>query len=186
MHTGTSCYIFVADEEFGHAGLKGEINAENYDLEGSDSCSSHMSNLEDGLLEFLTMDYAVILGLGQLDMDGLRLLHDFDDGDDPMDGLGHDGGTVGLGVGMGGVGDGNGVGGAGEGDLEVVAGGVGGGGGAVEDGVDGACGGSDNGVGDTDGAVGAGGEGVRDNVGGASGVDGGGGVGGYGDGGGKL
>lgn len=54
----------VVGEESECAGLKVDIDVESYDMEGSDSRSSHTSSLKYAMLAFATMDYAVILGLG--------------------------------------------------------------------------------------------------------------------------
>lgn len=55
---------FVAGEESGRPGQKAEIDVRTYKPEGSDSHSSHTSNLEYALLAFPKMDYTAILGLG--------------------------------------------------------------------------------------------------------------------------
>lgn len=59
---------FVSSEEFGHAGLKTEIDSSVYDLDASDSWSNHTTSLNDALLALATMDHASLLVLGNLDM----------------------------------------------------------------------------------------------------------------------
>ncbi|KAL7614546.1 hypothetical protein Lser_V15G04891 [Lactuca serriola] len=121
---------FVVGEESGWSNLKAQVDIRTYDPSASDSRSSHSLALDDALLGFTTMDFAGLLGLGPLDMGGVRALCAFDEG------------VVGLGVGAVGGGDGNDDGVAVEGDNG--------------DG-DGATGGGGNG--DGDGAIGAGGNG---------------------------
>lgn len=50
--------------------MKAEVDAGTYDPSASDSCSIHSLGLDDALLAFATLDFAGLLGLGQLDVDG--------------------------------------------------------------------------------------------------------------------
>lgn len=79
---------FVAGEESGWANLKAQVDAGTYDPSASDSRSSHSSALDDALLDFATMDFVGLLGLGHLDVDGVRALCAFDEGEDAVGDLG--------------------------------------------------------------------------------------------------
>lgn len=74
---------FVVGEEFGHVGLKADIDSGAYDPEASDSRSKHTTSLNDAFLTFSMMDYAAILGLGPLDMAVIRHLCVLDDAGEP-------------------------------------------------------------------------------------------------------
>ncbi|XP_023766921.1 uncharacterized protein LOC111915500 [Lactuca sativa] len=149
---------FVAGEESGWSNLKAQVDFGTYDPSASDSRSSYSLALDDALLGFTTMDFVGLLGLGHLDMVGVRALCAFDEG------------VVGLGVGAGGGGDGNDDGVAiegGNGDGDGVIGGGGNGDG------DGAVGGGGNGDADGDGGGGGNGDGDGVAVGGGNGDGGG-------------
>ena len=88
------------------------VDVGTYDPSTSDSRSSHSSALHDALLAFATMDFDALLGLGRLDVDGVKELCTFDEGEDVAEGL-----EVGLFVAGGGVGDG--VSGAGDGGVGI-------------------------------------------------------------------
>ena len=62
--------------------MKAQVDAGTYDPSASDSHPSHSSALDDALLAFETMDFAGLLGLGQLDVDAVRALCVFDEGED--------------------------------------------------------------------------------------------------------
>lgn len=112
---------FVAGEVSRWASLKAQVDAGTYDPSASDSRSSHSSSLDDAILAFATMDFAGLLGIGQLDVDGVKALCAFDKGEDVVgvegdivgvfgggaDGAGGDGivagGVRAYGVGVGGV-----------------------------------------------------------------------------------
>ncbi|KAL7584393.1 hypothetical protein Lser_V15G42406 [Lactuca serriola] len=126
---------FVVGEESGWANLKAQVDAGTYDPSTSDSRSSHSSVLDDALLAFATMDFASFLGLGNLDIDGVRALCTFDDSEEGLgelglgtvggdgDGVGGDGNGGGGGIGAVGDSDGNGNGDGG--GVGVVGGGDG-------------------------------------------------------------
>ncbi|CAI9290034.1 unnamed protein product [Lactuca saligna] len=63
---------FVAGEESGWASFKTQVDAGTYDPSASDSRSSHTLALDDDLLAFATVDFADLLGLGHLDVDGVK------------------------------------------------------------------------------------------------------------------
>ncbi|KAL7593516.1 hypothetical protein Lser_V15G33220 [Lactuca serriola] len=95
---------FVAGEDSGWASLKAQVDAGTYDPLASDSRSSHSSALDDALLAFATMDFNGLLGLGHLDVDGVKALCTFKDSNEGV-------GELDVGTGGGGVG-GNGSNGA--------------------------------------------------------------------------
>lgn len=78
---------FVAAEESGRSGLKAEVDFGLYDPNVSDSQSNHITSLNDTLLTFATMDHASFLGLGNLDMVGMRQLGALDEVDEVPDGM---------------------------------------------------------------------------------------------------
>nr|KAJ0190434.1 hypothetical protein LSAT_V11C800451160 [Lactuca sativa] len=133
---GISCIrhaAFVTREE--------SVDIGTYDPSANDSRSSHSSALDDALLAFATMDFAGLLGLGQLDTDGVKVLCTFDEDDDVVEGLGVGLASEGNGVGaFGGNGGGLGDGGVGAGATVTGVSGAG----VVDDEV---------GVGDTDGCA---------------------------------
>lgn len=118
---------FAAGEESGWANLKALVDAGTYDPSASDSRLSHSSALDDALLAFATMDFAGLLGLGYLDVDRVRVLCAFDEGEGAVEGLGVGvcGASSGIGGDAGGAGDGVGgnaggnVGGAGDGVVGI-------------------------------------------------------------------
>lgn len=73
---------FIAGEEARRVGFKAEIDAGTYNPEASDSRSIHTIGLDDALVIFATLDYVYLLGLGRLDIVGLRKLCVFDDADE--------------------------------------------------------------------------------------------------------
>lgn len=62
--------------------MKARVDAGTYDQSANDSRSSHSLALGDALLTFVTMDFAGLLRLGQLDVDGVRELCVFDEVED--------------------------------------------------------------------------------------------------------
>ncbi|KAL7616268.1 hypothetical protein Lser_V15G00995 [Lactuca serriola] len=121
---------FVAGEESGWANLKAQVDAGTYDPSASDSQSSHSSSLDDALLAFATMDFASLLGLGNLDVDGVRALCTFDDGEEGV-------GELGVGTGGDDVGGSGGDGAGGSGGDGVGGSGGNGAGGSGSDGAGG-------------------------------------------------
>nr|KAJ0186289.1 hypothetical protein LSAT_V11C900462480 [Lactuca sativa] len=116
---GISCIhhtTFVASEELGRVGLKAQVDTRTYDPFANDSRLSHSSTLDDALLDFVTMDFAGLLGLGLLDVDGVKALCVFDEGEDVGTGL-VEGNVVGVVKG--------GVGGLGADDVGTSVGGDG-------------------------------------------------------------
>ncbi|XP_023731545.2 uncharacterized protein LOC111879323 [Lactuca sativa] len=116
---------FVVGEESGWENLKAQVDVGTYDPSASDSWSSHSSALDDALLAFATMDFIGLLGLGHLDIVGVRALCTFDDGEECVgelvvgtggDGVGRSGGDGAGGSGGDGAGGsgGDGVGGSGD------------------------------------------------------------------------
>ncbi|XP_023729422.1 uncharacterized protein LOC111877116 [Lactuca sativa] len=136
---------FFVGGDSGRASLKAQVDAGTYDPSANDSRSSHSSALDDALPAFATMDFAGLLGLGHLDVDGVKALCTFEDGDEGV-------GELGVGTGGGGVGGNgsNGAGGSGGGVVGSRGGdGVGksGGGGVGGHGGDGIGGRSGGGIG---------------------------------------
>lgn len=73
---------FIVGKKARRVGFKAEIDAGTYDPEESDSRSIHTIGLDDALVRFATLDYVYLLGLGRLDIVGLRKLCVFDDVDE--------------------------------------------------------------------------------------------------------
>lgn len=63
---------FFTGEEFGHCGLKADVDSSAYDPNSSDSRSSHTTRLNDALFDFATIDHASLLGFGHLEMEEMR------------------------------------------------------------------------------------------------------------------
>lgn len=124
---------FVAREEFGHSNLRTDLDSGSHDPNVSFPRSSHTLSVNDALLEFATMDHASLLGLGNLDMQGMQQLCAFEGAKEVSEGMLIDsGGGEGN---SGGVGDNVGD-SSGDGDVSACKGGGDGGG----------CGGGDDGV----------------------------------------
>nr|KAJ0201198.1 hypothetical protein LSAT_V11C600329610 [Lactuca sativa] len=120
---------FFAGEGSDLTNLKAQVDAGTYDPSASDSRSSHSSALDVALLSFATMDFAGLLGLGHLDVDEVKALCAFDEGEDVAEGLevGLAGAGGGVNGGVSGTGDGFGsdTGGASDGGVRIgEAGGV--------------------------------------------------------------
>lgn len=62
---------FVVGEELVCTGLKARIDVGNYNPKASDSCSSHICDMEQDIVDFVTLDCTSMLGLGHLDIAGL-------------------------------------------------------------------------------------------------------------------
>lgn len=65
---------FGVGKESDRSGLKAEVDSGSYNPNASDSWSNHTTSLNDALIAFATIDYASLLGLGHLDMVGMRRL----------------------------------------------------------------------------------------------------------------
>lgn len=78
---------FVAGKESSCNGLKVEIDFGVYDPDDSDSRRIHTTSLNDALLSFVTIDHASLLGLGHLDMVGMRRLCALEDVGEVLDGI---------------------------------------------------------------------------------------------------
>lgn len=63
---------FVSGDESERSTLKVEVDFDSCEPNVSDFGSSHTTSLNDSLLAFDTMDHASLLGLGNLDMEGMR------------------------------------------------------------------------------------------------------------------
>lgn len=62
---------FVTGEDSGRSALKAKVDSGSYNPNDSDSRSSHTTSLNDALLVFASMDHASLLGLWNLDIEGM-------------------------------------------------------------------------------------------------------------------
>ncbi|CAH1431372.1 unnamed protein product [Lactuca virosa] len=73
--------LFVVGEESSRAGLKVEIVVGTYDPGASDSRSNYTTDMNPTIDDFVMLDYVSMLGIGCLDIEGLKHMCTFDDED---------------------------------------------------------------------------------------------------------
>lgn len=78
---------FFAGKEFGWSSLKAAMESGSHDSDTNGSQSSRSLSINEALLAFSTMDHASLLGLGSLDMEGMRRLCALGDGDELSEGV---------------------------------------------------------------------------------------------------
>lgn len=114
--TGTISLIhhaaFVAGEEFGRSNSRSEISSGSHNLSASDSRSGPALSVNEALLAFVSMDHVSLLGLGDLDMQGIRELCAFDSAGETPEGMlingdGGEGAGGNIGVSVGNIGGDN-------------------------------------------------------------------------------